>query len=121
MLGWISLNRVDNHDFLGDGQFELRISTEDEVKSLARRIEAHGATRVLAYYSQSGWSMRAMDTLQETLGADRLIGMVELSGVAAVTEEVACPCSLTALKRGFAVLVDCCKVRSKLRLEGVKI
>ena len=104
-LGWIALNRVDNQDSLGDGQFELQVSTEDEVNALARRIQSHGATRVLAYYSESGWSMRAMETLQETLGADRLIGMVELSGVAAVTEEV-----------GLSLLVD----GSEARIRSIR-
>lgn len=94
-LGWIALNRVAHQGFLNDGQFELQISTEDEVESLARRIQTKGASRVLAYYSQSGWSRRAMDTLQDTLGVDLLIGKVQLSGVAAVTEEV-----------GLSLLVD---------------
>lgn len=94
-IGWISLNRVENEKFLGDGQFELQISTEDEIESLARRIQSMGATRLLAYYSQSDWSRRAMRTLQEALHADRIVGMVELSDVAAVTEEV-----------GLSLLVD---------------
>lgn len=104
-LGWIALNRVENHELLGNGQFELQISTEDEVESLARRIQAEGATRVLAFYSQTGWSRRAMETLRERFGVERIIGSVLLSGVAAVTEEV-----------GLSLLVD----GSEARIRSIR-
>lgn len=104
-LGWIALNPVQNAAFLQDGHFVLELSMEDEIKSLARRIQAQGARRILAYHSQSGWSRRAADTLRDTLGLEALIGSVELSGVAAVTGEV-----------GLSLLVD----GSQARIRGIE-
>ncbi len=104
-FGWIALNPVENTDFLRDGQFMLQLSTEDEIKSLARRIRAQGASRILTYHSQSGWSRRALDTLRDTLGLETLMGSVQLGGTAAVTEEV-----------GLSLLVD----GSQARIRGIE-
>ena len=103
-VGWIALNRLADHDALRPGQFALELSTEDEVEALAQRIRAEKKSRVLAYYAPTGWSVRAADTLQSALGDDSLLGRVELSDAAAVTEEV-----------GLSLLVD----RSEARIRNV--
>lgn len=94
-LGWIALNRLPDASTLNQGQFAFELSTEDEVEALAERIRTEYAIRVLAYYSPTGWSMRAADTLEAALGAERLIGKVELSDAAKAPEEV-----------GLSLLVD---------------
>ncbi len=87
-MGWIALNRLQDAASLSAGQFVFQLSTEDEVRALAEHIRAEGAIRVLAYYSDSGWARRALETLQQTLGVNSLKGAVHLSSVAAITEEV---------------------------------
>lgn len=103
-MGWIALNRLEGGNPLTPGQFVMELSTEEELRNLAWRIQSQQANRVLVYYQSSGWSNRALSTLEDEFGEHRFIGKVRLSTAAAVTEEV-----------GLSLLVD----RSEARIRAV--
>lgn len=103
-VGWIALNQFDDAPNLDDGQFVMELSTEAEVRDLVRKIRARDSDRILVYYQSSGWSRRALDTLERELGGERFIGKVALLKAAAVTEDV-----------GLSLLVD----RSEARIRNL--
>lgn len=102
--GWIALNQFDESEGLGDGRFVMELSTEEEVRDLVRKIRSRQSDRILVYYQSSGWSRRALDTLEQELGSDKLIGKVALLTAAKVTEDV-----------GLSLLVD----RSEARIRTI--
>ena len=104
-IGWVALNRLQHPAMLREGQFAFQLSTEDEIEALAKRMRTLDAARVLAYHAPAGWSLRAADTLQAELGDERLIGRVQLSDAAAVTEEV-----------GLSLLID----GSEARIRSIR-
>ena len=104
-VGWIALNQLEAHQRLAGGQFVMELSTEEELRDLAWQIRSQGAERVLVFHQSSGWSDRALSTLEEELGEDKFIGKVELSRPAEVTEEV-----------GLSLLID----RSEARIRAIE-
>ena len=104
-VGWIALNQLEEHQHLAGGQFVMELSTEEELRDLAWQIRSQGAERVLVFHQSSGWSDRALSTLEEELGEDKFIGKVRLSRPATVTEEV-----------GLSLLID----RSEARIRAIE-